>query len=208
MSSPFEMPDQVKRVLVVEDDESTREAVTRILQRCEVEVVQAATAGEGKACLEQGPPPDVILIDVRLPDGPVDAVLEAACELAPAPVIVAMSGVATAEESFRLNRFGVREYLQKPFGGEELARTIRAACAEAPRVETFVAAQVGHVGMRDLQKQVRDAMVREALARSAGSRSAAARLLHVTRQAVQQIVRSQGKRGRRGNPDNHDNCIH
>lgn len=204
----FDIPDQVKRALVVEDDASTREAVTRILQRCEVEVVQAATAGEGKAALEQGPPPDVILTDVRLPDAPVESVLEAACALAPAPVIVAMSGVATAEESFRLNRFGVREYLQKPFGAEDLARAIREACAEAPRVETFVAAQVGHVGMRDLQKQVRDAMVREALARSDGSRSAAARLLHVTRQAIQQIVRSQGKRGRRDDPDEHENCAH
>ena len=119
-----------------------------------------------------------------------------------------MSGLATAEESFRLNRYGVREYLQKPFGGEDLARAIQVACAEAPRVETFVAAQVGHVGMRDLQKQVRDAMVREALARSDGSRSAAARLLNVTRQAVQQIVRSQGKRRSGDDPsDSHDTCV-
>jgi DNA-binding transcriptional LysR family regulator len=43
--------------------------------------------------------------------------------------------------------------------------------------------------MRELQTEVRRVMVEQALAKAEGSRSGAARLLSVSRQAVQQMVR-------------------
>ena len=45
--------------------------------------------------------------------------------------------------------------------------------------------------MREMQRSVRRVMVKEALAQADGNRSGAARLLEVSRQAVQQIVRDQ-----------------
>ena len=47
--------------------------------------------------------------------------------------------------------------------------------------------------MRKLQEQLRDVMLKQALALSDGSRSGAARLLDVSRQAVQQILRGARK---------------
>jgi transcriptional regulator with GAF, ATPase, and Fis domain len=48
---------------------------------------------------------------------------------------------------------------------------------------------VGQLGLREMEDQVRRSMVEEALSRSAGSRRSAARLLNVTRQTLQHILR-------------------
>jgi transcriptional regulator with PAS, ATPase and Fis domain len=48
---------------------------------------------------------------------------------------------------------------------------------------------VGHLGMKDIQTHVREALVREALERSGGSRRSAAQLLGVTRPAIQRWLR-------------------
>jgi hypothetical protein len=66
---------------------------------------------------------------------------------------------------------------------------VEAALREVPSLEPLVTALVGRVPMRELQRAVRRVMVREALAQAEGSRSGAARLLEVSRQAVQQAVR-------------------
>ena len=72
-----------------------------------------------------------------------------------------------------------------------LESAVQRAAEAAPSLEPVITARVGQVPMRELQREVRRVMVKEALAKTEGSRSGAARLLHVTRQAVQQIVRSE-----------------
>ncbi len=69
----------------------------------------------------------------------------------------------------------------------------RAAEAGADLQVTFADA-VGRVLLRDMQDRVREAMLEQALAQSGGSLSGAARLLGVSRQAVQQMVK-QGRSG-------------
>jgi DNA-binding NtrC family response regulator len=180
------------RVAVIEDDDSLRNAVARIIRSWGAEVVVASSAAEAHTLLAEPPPPKLILIDVRLPDGSALPVIELASGLSPAPVIVAMSGKASPDEAFQLAKRGVRKYLPKPFSIEELTAAVEAAKSEAPQLEPTISAWVGRVPMKELQHEVRRVMVKEALAQTEGSRSGAARLLHVTRQAVQQIVRSEG----------------
>ena len=55
--------------------------------------------------------------------------------------------------------------------------------------------------MRELQSDVRRVMIEQALAKARNSRSGAARLLDMTRQAVQQIVRELEGGERRGGRD-------
>jgi len=178
------------RIAVIEDDDSLREAVARIAAGWGSDVSVAATAAEALEMLAKPPPPELILIDVRLPDDSAFAVLDRAAQLAPAPVIVAMSGKASPDETFELAQRGVRKYLAKPFSADELAATVEAARNDAPNLEPAISAWVGRVPLRELQQEVRRVMVREALAHSDGNRSGAARLLHVTRQAVQQMLRA------------------
>jgi len=176
---------------VVEDDIAVRAAIARILGSWgNVLIAEAGTAGEARSLLSSPPPPDLLVIDVRLPDGPAFSLVELACQLSPAPIVVAMSGKASPDEAFRLGQRGVRKYLPKPFSIEEFTAAVEEARSEAPSIEPIISAWVGRVPMRELQREVRRVMVKEALALTEGSRSGAARLLHVTRQAVQQIVRS------------------
>jgi len=177
------------RAVVVEDEVELRTAVARIIRRRFTDVGEAGSVAEAKALLGAAPPPELVIIDVRLPDDSAFAVLDQAARLSPAPIILAMSGKASADEAFRLAQRGVRGYLPKPFSSRQLVSSLDAAFREMPPLEPVIAAWVGHVPMRELQQEVRRVMVREALARTEGSRSGAARLLWVTRQAVQQIVR-------------------
>ncbi|MEY4512980.1 MAG: hypothetical protein RLZZ450_5102, partial [Pseudomonadota bacterium] len=75
------------------------------------------------------------------------------------------------------------------FDLDRLAERIERALSEAPKLDALVAASVGRTPMRELQTEVRRVMVEQALAKAEGSRSGAARLLSVSRQAVQQMVR-------------------
>ena len=183
----------VERALVIEDDLSLRAAIVRILEGSgDVTISEAGTASEAKRLLVEAPPPQLVIVDVRLPDETAFGILDVATQLSPAPIIVAMSGKASPDEAFQLAQRGVRKYLRKPFSIEELRETIEAARRETPEIQPIISAWVGRVPMRELQQEVRRVMVTEALARTEGSRSGAARLLHVTRQAVQQMLRSEG----------------
>ena len=62
------------RVLVVEDESTAREALQIILASRGWIVSEAATVAEGLAQLD--PPPDCIILDLDLPDGPGEAVLQ------------------------------------------------------------------------------------------------------------------------------------
>lgn len=185
------MPRELQRIVVVEDDVSLRAAIARAVGRWGAMVTGVSSASELRPLLARPPMPDLLILDVRLRDETAFDVLELASRMSPAPIVVAISGKASPEEAFRLAQQGVRAYLAKPFSLDELVSAIDAACREVPHLEPLVSALVGQVPMRELQREVRRVMVREALALSEGSRSGAARLLDVTRQAVQQIVREE-----------------
>lgn len=189
----------IKRVLIVEDNAPLRTAIARRVVRWGATPLEAGTAQEALDRFD--PPPDLIIIDVCLPDQPATTVLEAAANLSPAPLTIAISGLASPEQAFRLAQLGVREFLAKPFSLAQLTAAVAAISEQAPDVEPLITGAVGHVPMREVQGIVREAMVKQALALAAGSRTGAARLLDVSRQAVQQIVRKQAPVSSRSDPE-------
>jgi DNA-binding response OmpR family regulator len=68
-----------------------------------------------------------VIADLRLAGRSAFPLLEAAARREPAPAVVAMSGQASAEESFRLGRLGVRAYLAKPFASDALLAAVDRA---------------------------------------------------------------------------------
>jgi DNA-binding NtrC family response regulator len=190
------MPPKLAKVLIVEDHKPLREALARAVSAFSAEVVQADDVRSAEAQLAGHP--DVVLVDVWLPDGSGQRVVEHAVRLRPAPAVIAMSGHASAEEAFDLARAGARRYLAKPIALEDLMRSIDEALADRPNLSPLVVAHVGHTPLREVIDQVRDTMLDEALARSHGSRTGAAKVLGVTRQAVQQAARE------RARPDDSD----
>jgi len=113
------------RVLLIDNDTTTRELVQRMLAKDDVDMHYAATGQEGLR-LATDKRPDVILLDVLLPDQDGWAVLTAITtklELAGIPVII----VTTADERGLAETLGATAYLSKPVSAEELRAAIRGA---------------------------------------------------------------------------------
>jgi FixJ family two-component response regulator len=120
---------QFARVLIVDDDDALRRALSRFFRNAGIEVCEAKTVAEALVLI--GGEPELVITDVRLPDGSGRRVVEAAGLRRPAPVIVAMSGLASAREAFALAQSGARVYLTKPFAERELLDGIADFCHDA-----------------------------------------------------------------------------
>jgi len=182
------------RALIVEDNAPLRAAIATMVGQVTGEVISVGTAREAIERLRESP--DLIVADVCLPDGSALRIFEAARELVPHSLTIGISGVASAEQAFELAQLGVRAYLAKPFSLRDLADAIERVRYEAPPLDQMVRASVGRVSLRKVTTHVRNVMINEALFRTQGSRSGAARLLDVSRQAVQQVTRQMRKAAR------------
>jgi DNA-binding NtrC family response regulator len=176
------------RCLIVEDDARLRQRIGSALAARGFEVRAAASIAEALQALEQGTP-DLIVLDVALPDGRAHDLVEVLRRRSPTPAVVAMSGAAAPDETFALAQAGVRAFLEKPIGLRELEAAVDRALTMPPELEPHVRSAVGHLPIKDVEQLVRSTMVDEALARSRGSRRAAARVLDISRQLLQHILR-------------------
>ena len=115
------------RVLIVEDDPLVRSAmVTDLSQRAHA-VRTAATALDGIGEVSHDPP-EVIVLDLGLPDLDRQQALQMMRAVTETPVIVATARDEEAE-NIRLLNAGADDYLVKPFSGEHLAARISPCCA-------------------------------------------------------------------------------
>lgn len=178
-----------RRILIVEDNPALRRSLEEALLARAPTVVACGTVTEARELLARVRP-DLLVLDVALPDGDAFDVLTAAQALEVAPVVVAMSGEAGPDQSFLLAQRGVRAYVRKPFALDALDRALDVALTTAPDLAPLVRAAVGHMPVRDVERDVRRTMVTEALARSGGSKNGAAKLLRISRQLLQHIVRA------------------
>lgn len=122
-------------VLHIEDSPANQRLVERILaQRPAVELL---TAGGGEAGLELARErgPDLVLLDLHLPDIPGEDVIRRLREspaTAGIPVVV-MSGGAFSGQAGDLRALGVRAYLAKPFRLAELLDVVDGLLAGGDR---------------------------------------------------------------------------
>ena len=178
----------VRSVLIVEDDAALAGTLRRALALRAKEVRIAGTLAEARAVID--PVPDVVVLDFALPDGTADALLHDLIEEHPMPTVIAMSGVASTEESFLFAQCGVRAFLQKPFDLNALARAWEHALTDAPDFAPTIRQAVGKLPLRAVEQVVRCAMIDEALSIASGSRRRAAGLLEISRQALQHIIKA------------------
>ena len=114
------------RVLIVDDIPETRHNLRRLLfSEADFEPVWTANDGKQAVKLALGLRPDVVLMDVMLPE--VDGITAAEIILDQVPLmrIIMMSARDGAEIRRRAASAGASEYLVKPFSGEELVSAIR-----------------------------------------------------------------------------------
>lgn len=144
----------VKRALVVEDEPSIRRTIVRTLESFGVETQHASGLKQATSLLV--PPIDLVIADVRLPDGSGHSVITSALRFSPVPVLIAISGVASATEAFDLARAGAVAFLVKPFGLHDLERCLRDACqARALATSEGGLSAVAEQALQDLVRRYR-----------------------------------------------------
>lgn len=113
------------RVLVVDDSATIRAVLGRMLEVDGYEVVRAAD-GESALDIARAEPPAMIFLDIVLPGMNGFAVLRALRHdpLTQHVPIVMISGNQQATEQFYVQRFGADDFIRKPFGQMEVARSI------------------------------------------------------------------------------------
>ncbi len=117
------------RVLVIDDEPGIATAVRRNLSAHGFAVTTAATGAEGlDACAAHHP--DLILLDLGLPDMDGISVIEQIRASSSTPIIVLSVREAEGEKVRALD-LGADDYLTKPFGVDELLARIRVALRHA-----------------------------------------------------------------------------
>ena len=126
-------------VLIVDDISSTLDNLRKLLSFEEdIEVVATATNGREAIDVAKQRAPDIILMDVNMPemDG-IQATEVLASETPHSPVII-MSVQGERDYLRRAMQSGAREFLIKPFSGDELVASIRRVHQLEQRKEVYV----------------------------------------------------------------------
>ena len=173
------------RLLIADDHAVVREGLRLILtaQR-DFEVVGEAATGREAVELAQRLKPDVVLMDISMPElSGLDATLALATDDGP-PRIIVLSMHASSEYVFEAFRAGARGYLVKEAAGREVGEAIREVC----RVRRYVSPRIAGGVIEDYVRARADA----------GAKSPLERLSARERQVLQLVVegRSSAEIGR------------
>jgi pilus assembly protein CpaE len=122
-------------VLIVDDLPETRENVRKLLQfEPEIEVIGQAGTGEQAIEMAQESKPDIILMDINMPGIDGIGASQTISELVPHSQIIIMSVQSDADYLRRAMLAGARDFLTKPFGGDELITAIRRVHEKRPTI--------------------------------------------------------------------------
>ena len=136
-----------RTLLLIEDEEAISDPLAAALAREGFETVVAGTAARGLELFETRSP-DLVLLDVMLPDGDGRDVLRRIRETSRTPVVML---TARSDEMDRVLglELGADDYVAKPFSAAELAARIRAVLRRAgePAAPEAVVLEAGDVRM-------------------------------------------------------------
>lgn len=134
-------PGMQPRVVLVDDHGMFRAGVRAEIGGTVDIVGEAATVAEALATIAQTRP-DVVLLDVHLPDGGGPAVVAASLPVAPATRFLVLSVSDAAEDVISVIRAGARGYVTKTISGADLSDAIRRVAdgdvVFSPRLAGFV----------------------------------------------------------------------
>jgi pilus assembly protein CpaE len=134
------MPEK-NRVLVVDDVAETRENIRKLLQfEADIEVVGTARTGREAVQLAEELRPDVILMDINMPDMDGISATELIRQRNPVSQIIILSVQGDPNYMRRAMLAGARDFLTKPPMADELISAVRRA-GEMARVEKAKAVQ-------------------------------------------------------------------
>jgi two-component system, NtrC family, response regulator AtoC len=116
----------MKSILVVDDEKLVRWTLRQKLEGAGYGVLEAATFEEGIRLFQENLP-ELVTLDVRLPDGNGLKLLLELKKLAPATPVVMITAFGAIEDAVRALQIGAYDYLEKPINFERLLNSIRNA---------------------------------------------------------------------------------
>lgn len=140
------------RCLIVEDDDSAREVMSRMLERGGHRVVTAFNLESARKALEAGPV-DVALLDLELPDGHGADAVAAIRSLASECRILVVSGYGDARHVIAALEAGADGYLLK----DELAEALPAALQAVRAGHAPLSPRVAMIAIRRLRRPADEA---------------------------------------------------
>jgi two-component system response regulator PilR (NtrC family) len=113
-------------ILLIDDERSVREFLAIYLKRAGHKVELAASTTEARALLAQREF-DLLITDLRMPDGTGIEVLEVAKHRHPDTQVIVVTAYATAETAIAAMKAGAYDYLLKPFKVDEVGLVVERA---------------------------------------------------------------------------------
>jgi DNA-binding NtrC family response regulator len=113
-------------ILIVDDEELVRWSLRERLRRDGHAISEAGTAAAAVEQVAAGGI-DLVLLDLRLPDGDGLGVLRRVKELAPETLAIMMTAFSTVENAVEAMRLGAYHYVNKPFNLDEVALVVEKA---------------------------------------------------------------------------------
>ena len=117
------------RVLVVDDERAIQRALKATLEAAGYRVEIAGTCADALAQVALKPP-DLVILDLLLPDGSGHDVCRDIRGWSPVPILL-VSAVGDEREKVKALDAGADDYVTKPFGIDELLARIRAMLRRA-----------------------------------------------------------------------------
>lgn len=120
-----------EKILVIDDEVTTVNLITMLLERKGFEVIKANNAEEGlrRAYRHQ---PDLVLLDIMMPDMDGWEVCRRLRDLSDVPIIF-LTALDSVKDIVHGLEIGADDYITKPFDHDELVARIRAHLRRAPR---------------------------------------------------------------------------
>jgi two-component system KDP operon response regulator KdpE len=145
------MIDVAPVVLVVEDEAQMRTFVRIALESHGFQMLEASTAAEGIR-QARAYTPDVVLLDLGLPDGDGSTVTRRIREYSSVPILV-ISARGHEQSKVKALDDGADDYLTKPFGAAELMARIRVALRKVASRDTQAVVRIGDDIVVDLDRR-------------------------------------------------------
>lgn len=130
-------------ILVIDDEPQIRKLLQINLESHDYKVLKASTAKEG-LILAASHPPDLILLDIGLPDKSGHQVLQDLREWYTQPVII-LSVIDSEDDIIAALDNGATDYLTKPFRTGELLARIRSALRRSSQSENNAVLSIGNI---------------------------------------------------------------
>lgn len=136
------------RILVVEDDRNICSFIETILQTGGYQVITAQRCGQG-ILMYSSHIPDLIILDLGLPDMDGGELIRQVREKSAVPIIVLSARTDETDKVTALDQ-GANDYITKPFGTAELLARVRAALRSSRTGGSSEAIADGSFRLRDM----------------------------------------------------------